>query len=275
MIKTILKIAIPFTAGLVVGGVATYKYHEKKAWDYYQEQIHSAEQLKDTYKKLMKDKKDIGYVDPDECKVEDETKDSVDDACEKEVFDEEELYNDYYDSIRKPLPHVSLKEVLPESVKKFTDEELDKIRCHTPIYMGNSGCYLDEDGNDIFEVLEDQGLEFHTVYPGFIDEFLGYDIINASYDYKINKLYNQYDEELPVDDVGEDSMAAFLNKYGDCMQPIFVVNKYQGCIYSIRNGAEREYFDDFWDKSLEVPTENAYKRCLMGIKGDTSLYEED
>ena len=270
-IGNVIKVVLPFVTGVAFGIIASRKYNEKKASEKYQESLDEVEELKKKYETLIKEDTELDDADIKEAS----TKDKEPENTETEEYDEEELYNEYYESKRKPLPHVELRSILPASVKNFTDEEIDKIRCHTPIYMGNSGCYLDENGNDIFEILDDEGLEFHTVYPGFIDDFLGYDIINGSYDDKINKLYNQYDEELPIDDVGEDAMAAFLNKYGDCMQPIFVVNKYQGIIYSIRNGAEREYFNDFWDESLEVPTENAYKRCLMGIKGDTSLYEED
>nr|DAH43874.1 MAG TPA: hypothetical protein [Caudoviricetes sp.] len=271
--ETIIKVVLPFATGVAFGVIASRKYNEQKALDKYQEDLNEAEKLKKKYEYLIKEASEL---DDDVADVKEETpKDEVYKDDNSKMHDDEEIYNEYYESNRKPLPHVELRSVLPESVKNFTDDEIDKIRCHTPIYMGNSGCYLDENGDDIFEIVDDEGLEFHTVYPGFIDDFLGYDIINGSYDDKINKLYNQYDEELPIDDVGEDAMAAFLNKYGDCMQPIFVVNKYQGIIYSIRNGSEREYFDNFWDESLEVPTENAYKRCLMGIKGDTNLYEEE
>ena len=270
---TIIKVVLPFATGVAFGIIASRKYNEQKALEKYQEDLNEAEELKKKYETLIKEASEL---DDDAADVKEETpKDEVYKDDNSKMHDDEEIYNEYYESNRKPLPHVELRSVLPESVKHFTDDEIDKIRCHTPIYMGNSGCYLDENGNDIFEIVDDEGLEFHTVYPGFIDDFLGYDIINGSYDDKINKLYNQYDEELPIDDVGDDAMASFLNKYGDCMQPIFVVNKYQGIIYSIRNGSEREYFDNFWDESLEVPTENAYKRCLMGIKGDTNLYEEE
>ena len=270
---TIIKVVLPFATGVAFGIIASRKYNEQKALEKYQEDLNEAEELKKKYETLIKEASEL---DDDMADVKEETpKDEVYKDDNSKMHDDEEIYNEYYESNRKPLPHVELRSVLPESVKHFTDDEIDKIRCHTPIYMGNSGCYLDENGNDIFEIVDDEGLEFHTVYPGFIDDFLGYDIINGSYDDKINKLYNQYDEELPIDDVGDDAMASFLNKYGDCMQPIFVVNKYQGIIYSIRNGSEREYFDNFWDESLEVPTENAYKRCLMGIKGDTNLYEEE
>lgn len=270
---TIIKVVLPFATGVAFGIIASRKYNEQKALEKYQEDLNEAEELKKKYENLIKEASEL---DDDMADVKEETpKDEVYKDDNSKMHDDEEIYNEYYESNRKPLPHVELRSVLPESVKHFTDDEIDKIRCHTPIYMGNSGCYLDENGNDIFEIVDDEGLEFHTVYPGFIDDFLGYDIINGSYDDKINKLYNQYDEELPIDDVGDDAMASFLNKYGDCMQPIFVVNKYQGIIYSIRNGSEREYFDNFWDESLEVPTENAYKRCLMGIKGDTNLYEEE
>ena len=269
---TIIKVVLPFVTGVAFGIIASRKYNEQKALEKYQEDLNEAEELKKKYENLIKEASEL---DDDAADVKEEPpKDEVYKDDNSKMHDDEEIYNEYYESNRKPLPHVELRSVLPESVKHFTDDEIDKIRCHTPIYMGNSGCYLDENGNDIFEIVDGEGLEFHTVYPGFIDDFLGYDIINGSYDDKINKLYNQYDEELPIDDVGDDAMAAFLNKYGDCMQPIFVVNKYQGIIYSIRNGSEREYFDNFWDESLEVPTENAYKRCLMGIKGDTNLYEE-
>ena len=269
---TIIKVVLPFATGVAFGIIASRKYNEQKALEKYQEDLNEAEELKKKYETLIKEASEL---DDDAADVKEETpKDEVYKDDNSKMHDDEEIYNEYYESNRKPLPHVELRSILPESVKHFTDDEIDKIRCHTPIYMGNSGCYLDENGNDIFEIIDDEGLEFHTVYPGFIDDFLGYDIINGSYDDKINKLYNQYDEELPIDDVGDDAMASFLNKYGDCMQPIFVVNKYQGIIYSIRNGSEREYFDNFWDESLEVPTENAYKRCLMGIKGDTNLYEE-
>ena len=269
---TIIKVVLPFATGVAFGIIASRKYNEQKALEKYQEDLNEAEELKKKYENLIKEASEL---DDDAADVKEEPpKDEVYKDDNSKMHDDEEIYNEYYESNRKPLPHVELRSVLPESVKHFTDDEIDKIRCHTPIYMGNSGCYLDENGNDIFEIVDGEGLEFHTVYPGFIDDFLGYDIINGSYDDKINKLYNQYDEELPIDDVGDDAMAAFLNKYGDCMQPIFVVNKYQGIIYSIRNGSEREYFDNFWDESLEVPTENAYKRCLMGIKGDTNLYEE-
>ena len=269
---TIIKVVLPFATGVAFGIIASRKYNEQKALEKYQEDLNEAEELKKKYENLIKEASEL---DDDMADVKEETpKDEVYKDDNSKMHDDEEIYNEYYESNRKPLPHVELRSVLPESVKHFTDDEIDKIRCHTPIYMGNSGCYLDENGDDIFEIIDDEGLEFHTVYPGFIDDFLGYDIINGSYDDKINKLYNQYDEELPIDDVGDDAMASFLNKYGDCMQPIFVVNKYQGIIYSIRNGSEREYFDNFWDESLEVPTENAYKRCLMGIKGDTNLYEE-
>lgn len=270
---TIIKVVLPFATGVAFGIIASRKYNEQKALEKYQEDLNEAEELKKKYENLIKEASEL---DDDTADVKEETpKDDVYKDDDSKMHDDEEIYNEYYENNRKPLPHVELRSVLPESVKHFTDDEIDKIRCHTPIYMGNSGCYLDENGNDIFEIVDDEGLEFHTVYPGFIDDFLGYDIINCSYDDKINKLYNQYDEELPIDDVGDDAMAAFLNKYGDCMQPIFVVNKYQGIIYSIRNGSEREYFDNFWDESLEVPTENAYKMCLMGIKGDTNLYEEE
>ena len=270
---TIIKVVLPFATGVAFGIIASRKYNEQKALEKYQEDLNEAEELKKKYETLIKEASEL---DDDMADVKEETpKDEVYKDDNSKMHDDEEIYNEYYESNKKPLPHVELRSVLPESVKHFTDDEIDKIRCHTPIYMGNSGCYLDENGNDIFEIVDDEGLEFHTVYPGFIDDFLGYDIINGSYDDKINKLYNQYDEELPIDDVGDDAMASFLNKYGDCMQPIFVVNKYQGIIYSIRNGSEREYFDNFWDESLEVPTENAYKRCLMGIKGDTNLYEEE
>ena len=270
---TIIKVVLPFATGVAFGIIASRKYNEQKALEKYQEDLNEAEELKKKYETLIKEASEL---DDDAADVKEETpKDEVYKDDNSKIHDDEEIYNEYYESNRKPLPHVELRSVLPESVKHFTDDEIDKIRCHTPIYMGNSGCYLDENGNDIFEIVDGEGLEFHTVYPGFIDDFLGYDIINGSYDDKINKLYNQYDEELPIDDVGDDAMASFLNKYGDCMQPIFVVNKYQGIIYSIRNGSEREYFDNFWDESLEVPTENAYKRCLMGIKGDTNLYEEE
>lgn len=272
-IGNVIKVVLPFVTGVAFGIIASRKYNEKKALYKYQENLNEAEKLKKKYENLIKEASEL---DDDAADVKEEMpKDEVYKDDNSKMHDDEEIYNEYYESNRKPLPHVELRSVLPESVKNFTDDEIDKIRCHTPIYMGNSGCYLDENGNDIFEIVDDEGLEFHTVYPGFIDDFLGYDIINGSYDDKINKLYNQYDEELPIDDVGEDAMAAFLNKYGDCMQPIFVVNKYQGIIYSIRNGSEREYFDNFWDESLEVPTENAYKRCLMGIKGDTNLYGEE
>ena len=270
---TIIKVVLPFATGVAFGIIASRKYNEQKALEKYQEDLNEAEELKKKYETLIKEASEL-YSDMADVK-EETNKDEKHKEYSLKVKNDEEIYNEYYESNRKPLPHVELRSVLPESVKHFTDDEIDKIRCHTPIYMGNSGCYLDENGNDIFEIIEDEGLEFHTVYPGFIDDFLGYDIINGSYDDKINKLYNQYDEELPIDDVGDDAMASFLNKYGDCMQPIFVVNKYQGIIYSIRNGAEREYFDNFWDESLEIPTENAYKRCLMGIKGDTNLYEEE
>lgn len=270
---TIIKVVLPFATGVAFGIIASRKYNEQKALEKYQEDLNEAEELKKKYENLIKEASEL---DDDAADVKEEPpKDEVYKDDNSKMHDDEEIYNEYYESNRKPLPHVELRSVLPESVKHFTDDEIDKIRCHTPIYMGNSGCYLDENGDDIFEIVDDEGLEFHTVYPGFIDDFLGYDIINGSYDDKINKLYNQYDEELPIDDVGDDAMASFLNKYGDCMQPIFVVNKYQGIIYSIRNGSEREYFDNFWDESLEVPTENAYKRCLMGIKGDTNLYEEE
>lgn len=270
---TIIKVVLPFATGVAFGIIASRKYNEQKALEKYQEDLNEAEKLKKKYENLIKEASEL---DDDVADVKEETpKDEVYKDDNSKMHDDEEIYNEYYESNRKPLPHVELRSVLPESVKHFTDDEIDKIRCHTPIYMGNSGCYLDENGNDIFEIVDDEGLEFHTVYPGFIDDFLGYDIINGSYDDKINKLYNQYDEELPIDDVGDDAMASFLNKYGDCMQPIFVVNKYQGIIYSIRNGSEREYFDNFWDESLEVPTENAYKMCLMGIKGDPNLYEEE
>ena len=269
---TIIKVVLPFATGVAFGIIASRKYNEQKALEKYQEDINEGEELKKKYENLIKEASELDYDSADV--KEEPPKDEVYKDDNSKMHDDEEIYNEYYESNRKPLPHVELRSVLPESVKHFTDDEIDKIRCHTPIYMGNSGCYLDENGNDIFEIVDGEGLEFHTVYPGFIDDFLGYDIINGSYDYKINKLYNQYDEELPIDDVGDDAMASFLNKYGDCMQPIFVVNKYQGIIYSIRNGSEREYFDNFWDESLEVPTENAYKRCLMGIKGDTNLYEE-
>lgn len=269
---TIIKVVLPFATGVAFGIIASRKYNEQKAFEKYQEDLNEAEELKKKYENLIKEASEL---DDDMADVkEEQNKDKNHKEYSSKVHNDDEIYNEYYESNRKPLPHVELRSVLPESVKHFTDDEIDKIRCHTPIYMGNSGCYLDENGNDIFEIIDDEGLEFHTVYPGFIDDFLGYDIINGSYDDKINKLYNQYDEELPIDDVGDDAMASFLNKYGDCMQPIFVVNKYQGIIYSIRNGSEREYFDNFWDESLEVPTENAYKRCLMGIKGDTNLYEE-
>lgn len=272
-IGNVIKVVLPFVTGVAFGIIASRKYNEKKASEKYQEDLNEAEKLKKKYENLIKEASEL---DDDAADVKEETpKDEVYKDDNSKMHDDEAIYNEYYEHNRKPLPHVELRSVLPESVKNFTDDEIDKIRCHTPIYMGNSGCYLDENGNDIFEIVDDEGLEFHTVYPGFIDDFLGYDIINGSYDDKINKLYNQYDEELPIDDVGEDAMAAFLNKYGDCMQPIFVVNKYQGIIYSIRNGSEREYFYNFWDESLEVPTENAYKRCLMGIKGDTNLYEEE
>ena len=270
---TIIKVVLPFATGVAFGIIASRKYNEQKALEKYQEDLNEAKELKKKYENLIKEASEL---DDDMADVKEETpKDEVYKDDNSKMHDDEEIYNEYYESNRKPLPHVELRSVLPESVKHFTDDEIDKIRCHTPIYMGNSGCYLDENGDDIFEIVDGEGLEFHTVYPGFIDDFLGYDIINGSYDDKINKLYNQYDEELPIDDVGDDAMASFLNKYGDCMQPIFVVNKYQGIIYSIRNGSEREYFDNFWDESLEVPTENAYKRCLMGIKGDTNLYEEE
>lgn len=270
---TIIKVVLPFATGVAFGIIASRKYNEQKALEKYQEDLNEAKELKKKYENLIKEASEL---DDDVADVKEETpKDEVYKDDNSNMHDDEEIYNEYYESTKKPLPNVELRSVLPESVKHFTDDEIDKIRCHTPIYMGNSGCYLDENGDDIFEIVDDEGLEFHTVYPGFIDDFLGYDIINGSYDDKINKLYNQYDEELPIDDVGDDAMASFLNKYGDCMQPIFVVNKYQGIIYSIRNGSEREYFDNFWDESLEVPTENAYKRCLMGIKGDTSLYEEE
>lgn len=271
---TIIKVVLPFATGVAFGIIASRKYNEQKALEKYQEDLNKADELKKKYENLIKEASEL---DDDMADVKEETpKDEVyKDDNSKMHDDDEEIYNEYYESNKKPLPNVELRSVLPESVKHFTDDEIDKIRCHTPIYMGNSGCYLDENGNDIFEIVDGEGLEFHTVYPGFIDDFLGYDIINGSYDDKINKLYNQYDEELPIDDVGDDAMAAFLNKYGDCMQPIFVVNKYQGIIYSIRNGSEREYFNNFWDESLEVPTENAYKRCLMGIKGDQNLYEEE
>ena len=270
---TIIKVVLPFATGVAFGIIASRKYNEQKALEKYQEDLNEAEELKKKYENLIKEASELD--DDVEDVKEEPNKEEKHKEYSSKVNNDEEVYNEYYESNRKPLPHVELRSVLPESVKHFTDDEIDKIRCHTPIYMGNSGCYLDENGNDIFEIVDDEGLEFHTVYPGFIDDFLGYDIINGSYDDKINKLYNQYDEELPIDDVGDDAMASFLNKYGDCMQPIFVVNKYQGIIYSIRNGSEREYFDNFWDESLEVPTENAYKRCLMGIKGDTNLYEEE